>query len=137
MRVPATEPSTIILVDDAPAILSILERALLLAFPNHRILAFNNAEDALVTIQRHPAALLVTDYNLADMDGLILSSRVRALFPSIYIVLVTAHTDHQLNERMRFFGVDTLLQKPFSLGSFEHTVRNALGHPSDYPAAFA
>jgi CheY-like chemotaxis protein len=54
-----------------------------------------NGREALEIIQRDPPDAVLTDLNMPEMDGLELVERIRLDYPSVPVVLMTAHGSEQ------------------------------------------
>jgi two-component system cell cycle sensor histidine kinase/response regulator CckA len=124
---PSTQ-GTILVVDDEPAICSLIRHAL--APQGYTILLANNGRDALqlCTTHKGPIQLLLTDLLMPGMNGLELAVKVQALRPQTRVLY--------LSESSVVGGAFAdephlaFLPKPFTLGALLDTVRKLL-HASD------
>lgn len=82
------ELALVLLVDDDPAILGVLER--ILGGLPVRLRCAESAEAALEVIGAEAPALLVSDNGLPGMSGLELLERVRERWPNVRMALHTA-----------------------------------------------
>ena len=120
---PSTQ-GTILVVDDEPAICSLIRHAL--APQGYTILLANNGRDALqlCTTHKGPIQLLLTDLLMPGMNGLELAVKVQALRPQTRVLY--------LSESSVVGGAFadephlTFLPKPFTLGALLNTVRKVL-----------
>lgn len=65
---------------------------------------------ALRHLEQHHCDLLITDYNMPEMDGLELTKEIRTRFPSVPILVVTGEASfHDLIRN----GATACLAKPF------------------------
>jgi two-component system cell cycle sensor histidine kinase/response regulator CckA len=109
---PETEPvvrgsvaaSRILLVEDEPAVRTMMARALALA--GHEVTTAEDALDALTLLGRTPISfdVLISDVALPGMSGPELVRAVRAREPSIRVLLVSGYTADQ--------DVETLIAEP-------------------------
>ena len=111
-------PRTVLVVEDTPMIRQILARLLVNA--GFRVLQAGSATEALEQLWEHPAEvdLLVTDFQLPDMNGKLLLREVRRLQPEIRALFVTGDPSEVLTERF--------LAKPFMPGELLAAVNEAL-----------
>jgi two-component system response regulator (stage 0 sporulation protein F) len=116
----------IILVDDEPDILIILQRLLRGLTSGHDVIVANNGAAALEQLALRPARLVITDYNMPGMNGLQLTAAIKARTPETYVVMITAYTTSQLAQRARERGVDQYLPKPFEINMLERIIHDAL-----------
>ena len=94
-----------------------------LAFAGFRVTAVADGQAALRALEREPPALLLSDVQMAPLDGHELLRRVRGRWPSLPVVLITAHgTIARAVAAMRDGAVDYLV-KPFDADSLVSLVR--------------
>jgi two-component system cell cycle sensor histidine kinase/response regulator CckA len=98
--------------------------------------AASNGREALDLVRRldQPVDLVLTDMVMPDMGGIQLVERLRELNPGLRAAYMSGYAEGDKLEaspeqERRFF-----LQKPFSIDSLTHKVREALDAPSDIPA---
>jgi len=117
-RAPRTEPAAplesvgatrrVLFIDDDPDLLA--TTCALLEMLNQRVDGTANAADALALLERNHYDVLITDYELPDMNGIELARRARQGRPELKIVVATGY-GHL--EEARALGAATL-PKPFS-----------------------
>ena len=120
----ARRASTAILVVEANAIVrSMLRRAL--ERRNHHVLVAANAEAALALF-RHaedPIGLVITEQQLAGMDGTRLADTLRRDDPTLPILLIGSGFEGASGDYPE-------LDKPFTLGKLEQRIDAVLGETS-------
>lgn len=109
----------IILVEDEPDILILLQRLLRPLAGNYTIVLAHDGAAALEQVKRRQVPLMITDYNMPAMNGLQLTAAVKSHSPSTKIALVTAYHTPQLQQTALAQGVDYYLPKPFSIDELE------------------
>jgi two-component system response regulator (stage 0 sporulation protein F) len=114
-----TSTKTIILVEDEPDILHLLQRLLQPLIGDYTIVSASDGQTALTYLQNDDVPLLITDYNMPEMNGLLLTSQVKERSPSTKVALITAYHTPQLQRLARLHGVDYYLPKPFSIDELE------------------
>ena len=110
-----------------------------LAFAGYRVTAVGNGEAALSAIEREQPSLLLSDVQMGALDGHELLRRARSRWPSLPVVLMTAHgTISRAVDAMRDGACDYLV-KPFEAGSLVDLVQKLAREPrqadEDVPAA--
>jgi two-component system, response regulator FlrC len=110
-----------------------------LAFAGYRVTAVDSGEAALSAIERERPSLLLSDVQMGALDGHELLRRARRRWPSLPVVLMTAHgTISRAVDAMRDGACDYLV-KPFEAGSLVDLVQRLAREPrsadEDVPAA--
>ncbi len=86
----------ILLVDDDPKFLaSVAERAKIKGF---NVLTAENGKAALVVAQDTPIHVAVVDYQMPDMEGLVVITKLKEIFPDVKTILLTGHGGDKLKE---------------------------------------
>jgi DNA-binding response OmpR family regulator len=93
--------------------------------PAYEVVASEHGQKALEMIKGDPPDILVTDWMMPDLDGLELCRMVRSLDYKnyIYIILLTARTDHDDIVKGLEAGADDYMVKPFDQGELLARVR--------------
>ena len=93
--------------------------------PAYEVIASDHGQKALEMIKGDPPDILVTDWMMPDLDGLELCRLVRSLDYKnyIYIILLTARTDHDDIVNGLEAGADDYMVKPFDQGELLARVR--------------
>ncbi len=110
--VASQETSTILLVDDDPQNLKLLE-AFLSSLP-HEILKANDGEEALVLVQKQEVDLILLDVMMPGINGYEVCRRLKTQEKTrlIPIVLITALDDLDSRVRGMESGADDFISKP-------------------------
>jgi CheY-like chemotaxis protein len=121
---------SVLCVDDDPVMLMTIQA--LLERQGCRVRSVLSAMDALSQLRQSSmdADILVTDYNMPDVDGLSLIAATRAIRSSLPIVLASGFIDGPLRERARSLGVRSLVQKERIGEDLVDAVRSALSAPT-------
>lgn len=103
---------TILVVEDEPSILALIERLLLTR--GHTVLAAHDPDDAAFVLAEHRGApdLLLTDIVLPGRTGLDYAQSMKAAYPKLKIVFMTGWA-HRAPSALRT-GIGPVLRKPFS-----------------------
>jgi len=119
---PATVKSCrILLVDDAPDVLSIHQA--MLQRLKHEIISASNGQQALELFQSSstPFDLVITDYRMPKMTGVELAGAIRAIDASIPILIISAYGEEEQLRNAAAKGI-RVLNKPVSLNKLEQTI---------------
>jgi two-component system response regulator FlrC len=93
-----------------------------LSYAGFEVLAAESAEQALDTLATEAVDMVISDVNMAGMDGHELLQHIRAGFPLVPVLLITAYGSiSQSVEAMRAGAVDYLV-KPFKPETLVETV---------------
>lgn len=99
---------TILLVDDEPAILSIME--LLLNKFGYIVIPKSNAESALFLIREGVNIdLVITDYRMPGMNGVEFIRLLRRILPSVPVLMLTGDITMEIEPSL---GVSERINKP-------------------------
>jgi two-component system response regulator MprA len=114
----------IAIVDDDPAILSALSRAL--KMENYDVTVFADGASALLAFQTGAPDAIVLDLQLPDLDGLEICRRIRRAGDAVPILMLTARD--AVNDRVEGLdaGADDYLVKPFDLAELLARLRALL-----------
>ena len=101
----------ILVVDDDPAALRLLERYLTSA--GYQVTTANNGAKALEIDQLQPAQMIITDWIMPEIDGLGLCRRLRAHDAGfVYIIVLTAQPERDRVVEALKAGADDFAVKP-------------------------
>jgi two-component system, OmpR family, sensor histidine kinase VicK len=118
--------SRILIVDDDPALLEALPRALQLRLNGIRIDTSETAADALERIRRVDYDAIVTDIKMPGMDGLVLLGEIRSVRPKTPTLLITGHGEHDLAVQALRGGAYDFVQKPIDRDYFVASLERAM-----------
>ena len=116
----------IMLVDDEPANLRVLER---LFRSDYQVVTAPSGAEALTLLEQHDVALLISDQRMPAMTGIELLTKTVALRPHMVRILLTGYTDvGALIEALNSGLVYRYLTKPWNNDDLRLTVSRALEH---------
>lgn len=89
------------------------------------VAASSGAEALRIVNERH-IDLVLLDLSLPDMDGFEVCRKLRASFPGVRVIVVSAHAAERVRDMALEAGADEYLVKPFGVPELMDTVRRAL-----------
>lgn len=117
---------SVLLVDDEDNILEILKHTIRWKeLGVSRVLVAKNAQQALSELSIHEIDLMISDIKMPGMDGINLIKQVRASFPEVRCVLLSAYGEFAYAREAIELGVENYLLKPISQVEVEQTVWKA------------
>lgn len=116
----------IIVVDDEPANLRVLER---LFRRDYEVITAESGEEALRLLGQHDAALVITDQRMPGMTGVELLKHTATIRPHMVRLILTGYTDvGTLVEAINSGLVYKYVTKPWDNEELRLTVSRALEH---------
>jgi two-component system KDP operon response regulator KdpE len=118
-------PTTILIVDDEPAIRRLLRTSL--GGQGFGVVEAGSGAEALQQIEREKPDLLILDLGLPDVSGIevIRSVRVRSALP---IIVLSVRDDERGKVEALDLGADDYVTKPFGTEELVARIRTALRH---------
>jgi len=119
-------PSRILVVDDEPALLRLME--FVLARQGYVLRMATNGDEALIAAQEFRPDLIVLDIMMPRRDGYAVTEAIRAdpTLSSTPILMLSAKAQEADIERGMAVGVDTYITKPFDPDALAETVASYL-----------
>lgn len=123
---PATPGAAILVVDDESAVRDVTRR--LLVRQGYEVLEASSGAQGITVLEqaRERIRCVLLDISMPGMDGQETFARMRALVPTLPVVLVSGHSEHDLGGSFDRSGLAGFLQKPFDLGTLLRTARRAI-----------
>ena len=122
-RVPR-RPARILVVDDDPGLLRLL--TIRLRSEKYEVEPVDSAARALEAVSRFRPDLVLTDLRMAGMDGIELLRELQRRWPSLNVILLTAHGTIPDAVRATQAGAVAFLTKPVAKEQLLEEVRRAL-----------
>lgn len=117
---------SVFIIDDDHAIRDSL--LTLLRAEGFRARAFAGGADFFDNLPDEPAACVVTDVRMPDMDGVEVVQRLRALHGDAWpVIVMTGHADVALAVQLMKSGVADFIEKPFDPGRMLESVKGCIG----------
>ena len=112
----------ILLVDDNPAILSLLIRYLSQLQPNYQLEICHSGVEALSLDQIHPFDLVISDYIMDHLDGLQLARHLKQRQPDVKFILMSGDDKTVMAQKATEAGLSGFISKPFTLETIQEAM---------------
>jgi two-component system response regulator PilR (NtrC family) len=106
------EPSQVLIVDDNPRMVALIERWLVRA--GYHVTGVTTVPAAFETLQECSVAWVITDLLMPTGDGLDLLAYARTHLPHARVIIMTAFGSEATRQRALAQGAHAFLSKPFS-----------------------
>jgi two-component system response regulator GlrR len=121
---PGRRPPRILVVDDDPGLLRLL--TIRLRSQKYEVEPAASAADALAIVSRFRPDLVVTDLRMGQMDGIALLRELQRRWPSLNVIMLTAHGTIPDAVRATQSGAFAFLTKPVEKEQLLEVVARAL-----------
>ena len=125
---PAASAISVLVVDDQMTMRSLV-RTSLQQIGMRDIREAADGEAGLREIVTKPAHLVISDFNMPNLDGLGLLRAIRAHPPTskTAFIMLTGRADRELVQRAVQFGVNNYLVKPFTTQTLKEKIEAVFG----------
>jgi len=120
----STKKERILVVDDAPNTLEVLERNL--SAEGYHVYTAPGVAEAIGILESTPVDLVITDLKMPKISGLDLIRHVRENFKDIEVMMITGYATIEGAVEAVKFGAEEYLSKPFTDEELFSAVRKAL-----------
>lgn len=118
----------LLLVDDDPDVLGVLNGMLILA--GHSVVATHDGRAAFELIETEDFELVITDLVMPNVNGWDIARKVKSKAPAIPVILLTGWAADYENEDLSERGVNLVLPKPVTLRKLTTGIRELIPTPS-------
>jgi two-component system chemotaxis response regulator CheY len=119
--------TTVLIADDAEWSAITLE-VLALTLPDVNVVRAGNGQEAWRLAEEQPVSAIITDLRMPRMDGFELIERVRArsIEADIPIIVVTADSAPETQDKAQRLGANAFFVKPYSPAAVRKTLKELL-----------
>jgi PAS domain S-box-containing protein len=125
---PAGSGEHVLCVDDDPAMVLMVDG--LLRRNGYKVTAYEDPAAALARVQAEPGEfdILVTDFNMPEMNGMELATEVARAAPGLPVIITSGFISDEMRQRASDLEVGALLQKEYTLERLAGLVHAVLEH---------
>lgn len=116
--------ASILLVDDEEDTLKLLATILAKKYPHASLYTATNGRSGLNIFTTHMPAIVITDINMPQMDGIQLAGNIRALKPDTCFIAITGNSWKPEGNEFEFGQV---VMKPVVFGKLFSAIEECLG----------
>ena len=122
----------ILVVDDEARVLLILHDTLQRLGSNFEVVTAQSSSEALTIAGNEGFDLVITDLRMPGMDGVELTQALRAMYPEIRVIWITAYGCHKAHNESARLGVFRCLEKPLEIKQIRQVALEALNRAQIY-----
>lgn len=121
------EEKAILVVEDEPAVLDVIEK-MLKQQVGHHVLTATNGLEALKVYNQHSndIVLVLTDIAMPEMDGVTFLQRLREQDLDVSVIMMSAYPLEENAEELLRLGISARVQKPVGLAKLAQVVDEVL-----------
>jgi two-component system response regulator HydG len=120
----AGHKKSILVVDDSPTAIEVLERNLV--SKKYKVFTASNAADAIKILENTSIDLVITDYKMPKVSGLDLTRHIRENYYEIEVIMITGYASVKGAVEAVKMGAEEYLPKPFTDKELFAAVERAL-----------
>ena len=117
----------ILVVDDSKAMRMIVRRTLRLAGFHHEVREASCGAEALQALHAEPVDLVLSDWNMPEMNGLQLLEQVRGQGNKVKFGFVTSESSVEMRTAAGNAGALFIITKPFTAEGFRTVLEPIIG----------
>ncbi|GMQ80882.1 MAG: hypothetical protein BMS9Abin05_0311 [Rhodothermia bacterium] len=111
------EPVSVLVVDDEDMVRKVIDR--LLTLRGHAVSSVPSGLDALDELESRAFDVVISDQGMPEMSGRELARKIRGLYPTLPVILLTGDTDLNVDSN----DIALVVSKPFQANDLEEAIR--------------
>lgn len=123
----ANKDIAVLVVDDSPLARTIMVK--LLNIQQFKVFETDNGIDAINILENNSdIRVVLTDYNMPQMNGLELTLKIREKYPreKLSIIAISSESDNKISSRLLKLGANDFIHKPFVKEEFDCRINNTV-----------
>jgi DNA-binding NtrC family response regulator len=114
----------ILIVDDEPRVRGLIADSLRTI--GYEVVEAGSAREAITAIGQAPTDVILLDIRMPEVDGVEALRRIKAIAPTVPVVMITGNTDVDVASDTLHMGAFDYLRKPFDLDHLRSVVAAAV-----------
>ncbi len=114
----------ILIIDDEKPTLAMFR--LLLGAYGYNVLTAENGQSGIDIFKEKKPGIVFTDIKMPGMDGLTVLKTLKAIDPTVQVIVMTGHGDKALAEQALDLAATTLLHKPIQRNLLDIALKQAI-----------
>ncbi|MDY6842554.1 MAG: response regulator [Thermodesulfobacteriota bacterium] len=130
---------SVLIVDDSVPMRSVIKKTVKASgFNVGQFFEASNGKEAMEILNKEWLDLVLTDYNMPDMDGLELVDTMKKdeLLQTIPVIMITTEGSQQRIEEFTEKGIAGYIKKPFTPEEVKHKLNFIIGETEDGEESF-
>ncbi|MDD5089036.1 MAG: response regulator [bacterium] len=82
----------------------------------------HDGDEGISAVREHHPCLVVSDIHMPNRNGLLLLADIKALNPSLPVILITGYVNYKSDMNAAQLTPDAFMEKPFTLDELKETV---------------
>lgn len=114
----------VLIVDDEEDIRAIISESIGHLFT--RVHEAGNGIEALEVLKKEKPSLIITDFNMPELDGVELIKMIKSTHRNIPIIVLTGRGSQEVRRLVWAYGIWEYFEKPFDLKEFVNCVKKVI-----------
>ncbi|MGN0156639.1 MAG: response regulator [Lachnospiraceae bacterium] len=113
----------VVIIDDEPVIVEGLSRSIKWEEWNCQVVGFAyNGEEGMELIRKEKPAIVISDINMPQLDGLSMIAGLKSEFPNMQITILTGYREFEFAQKAIQLGVSRFLLKPSKMDELKEAI---------------
>ncbi|MBI5835105.1 MAG: PAS domain S-box protein [Armatimonadetes bacterium] len=121
---PAASGATVLIAEDEPGVRLLASR--ICSYLGYHVVTAETAEECLACAEQEPIDVLFTDVVMPGLNGRQLADQIRAIRPTVRVLMASGYARDVLGERAQLGPHDVFIQKPYELAELAAALQRVL-----------